>query len=99
MAVIDVQNSGTGWLVLWTEPLGEDRWMRPGERFRIRSAYQGDQVPFRVVHWSDEKDRAAGIENVTVVDEWGDCYATVVTDATGAVIECGHQRVVPDLQA
>ncbi|HWS36742.1 MAG TPA: hypothetical protein VN408_28885 [Actinoplanes sp.] len=99
MAVIDVENASEGWLVLWTEPLGEDRWMRPGERFRVRSAYQGDEVPFTVTYWSDAKDRAAGIENVTVVDERGDTRLTVVTDITGTVIECGHRRVEPEPEA
>ncbi|MDR6320304.1 hypothetical protein [Actinoplanes couchii] len=28
MGFPDVTN---GWLILWLEPLGEDRWLRPGD--------------------------------------------------------------------
>jgi hypothetical protein len=28
---MDVHNDTAGWLVLWLEPFGEDRWLRPGE--------------------------------------------------------------------
>jgi hypothetical protein len=48
MAVMDVLNSSKGWLVLWLEPLGEDRWLRPEETVRIRSDYNGQDLAFSV---------------------------------------------------
>lgn len=89
--MIDVKNSGAGWLVMWLEPLGEDRWLRPGEKFRVHDDYDGEEPPFSVDFWVDDEDRAAGIENVSVWVEFGDPSAKV-TDAAGAVVECGHQR-------
>jgi hypothetical protein len=91
MAVMDVRNDSGGWLTLWLEPLGEDRWLRPGETFRVRSDYRGDDLAFSVNLWVDDDDRAAGIENVAVWIENGNCYAEV-TDTAGNAIECGHQR-------
>ncbi|MFI1988998.1 hypothetical protein [Actinoplanes sp. NPDC020271] len=91
MAMMDIKNSGTGWLVMWLEPLGEDRWLKPGEKFRVQADYTGTESPFTVDHWTDPADRAAGIEHMSVWIEYGDCYAKV-TDEAGAVIECGHQR-------
>ncbi|MFE1289749.1 hypothetical protein [Streptomyces sp. NPDC058751] len=91
MAVMEVCNDNTGLLVLWLEPLGEDRWLEPGEAFRVRSDYDGDELAFSVTCWADEEDRAAGIENVTVWVEAGDWDAQV-TDRSGNVIECGHHR-------
>ncbi len=88
---MDVRNDSTGWLTLWLEPLGEDRWLRPDETFRIRSDYNGDEPAFSVSFWVDEDDRSAGIENIAVWIESGDCYAEVV-DRSGRLIECGHQR-------
>jgi hypothetical protein len=88
---MDIRNSGTGWLVMWLEPLGEDRWLRPGEKFRVQDDYDGEEAPFTVDFWADVADRAAGIEHVAVWIEYGDCHAKV-TDETGAVIACGHQR-------
>ncbi|MDQ0777715.1 hypothetical protein QF026_006181 [Streptomyces aurantiacus] len=80
-----------GWLVMWLEPLGEDRWLRPDETFRVRSDYNGDEPAFSINFWVDDDDRSAGIENVAVWIENGDCYAEVVGSA-GNLIECGHQR-------
>ncbi|MFJ7967289.1 hypothetical protein [Streptomyces sp. NPDC096324] len=91
MAVMDVRNDNTGWLVLWLEPLGEDRWLRPGETFRVRSDYDGAESAFSITSWVNEEDRAAGIENVAVWIEAGDCYAQVTDDA-GDIVECGHHR-------
>jgi hypothetical protein len=91
MAAVDIHNDTRGWLVLWLEPLGEDRWMRAGERFRVRTDYLGDDPAFAVSFWSHEADRAAGIEHVTVWVEHGNPLAEVTDDA-GAVVECGHQR-------
>jgi hypothetical protein len=88
---MDVCNDSGGLLVLWLEPLGEDRWLKPGERFRIRTDYGGDEPGFSVSYWVKDEDRATGIENVTVWVENGDAYAEV-TDVDGAVVECGHQR-------
>lgn len=91
MAVMGVCNSSQGWLVLWLEPLGEDRWLRPGETLRVRSDYDGGELAFSVDCWVCEDDRAAGIENISVCVENGSAYAEVV-DAAGTVVECGHQR-------
>lgn len=91
MAVIEIENDSAGWLVVWLEPLGEDRWLAPGEVFRIRSDYRGDHVPFRITYWADERDRKAGIENVNVVVLAGRGDPEV-TDAASRVVECGHQR-------
>ncbi len=91
MAAITVDNDSEGWLTLWIEPLGEDRWLRPGERFVVRSDYSGDESAFTVQYWANADDRAAGIENVTVWIDEGDVYPEVV-DSEGRVIECGHQR-------
>ncbi|OJF15222.1 hypothetical protein BG844_05785 [Couchioplanes caeruleus subsp. caeruleus] len=84
-------NSYAGWLTLWLEPLGEDRWLRPGETFRIRSDYDGEERDFVVDFWVDDEDRAAGIANVTVSIERGNPDAEV-TDDNGGLVECGHQR-------
>ncbi|MER8188306.1 hypothetical protein [Kitasatospora sp. NPDC094015] len=91
MAVMEVRNDSKGWLVMWLEPLGEDRWLRPDETFRVRSDYNGDELAFSITFWVDDNDRSAGIENVAVWIENGDCYAEVV-DTAGNLIECGHQR-------
>ncbi|GAA1030793.1 hypothetical protein GCM10009557_24030 [Virgisporangium ochraceum] len=88
---MDVRNRSSGLLVLWLEPLGEDRWLQPGERFRIRTDYQGEELAFSVDMWIDTDDRAVGIENMAVWVEHGDCYAEV-TDRAGNTIECGHNR-------
>ncbi|WP_377272289.1 hypothetical protein [Peterkaempfera sp. SMS 1(5)a] len=90
MAVMDVHNDSQGWLTMWLEPLGEDRWLKPGEAFRVRSDYYGDELAFSVNFWRDD-DPSAQIENVAVWIENGDCSAEVV-DREGNVIECGHQR-------
>jgi hypothetical protein len=87
---MDVRNDSTEWLVLWLEPLGEDRWLRRGERLRIRTDYRGDDLAFSVTSWVDD-DWSDGIENIAVWIENGDCYAEV-TNAAGDVVECGHQR-------
>ena len=91
MAVMEVRNDSKGWLTMWLEPFGEDRWLKPDETFRIRSDYDGAELAFSVNIWVDGHDRSAGIENISVWIEQGDCYAEVV-DNKGNVIECGHQR-------
>jgi hypothetical protein len=91
MAVMDVRNDSKGWLTMWLEPLGEDRWLKPDETFRVCSDYNGDDLSFSVNFWADDHDRSAGIENIAVWIENGDCSAKVV-DNEGNVIECGHQR-------
>jgi hypothetical protein len=91
VAVTEVRNDHTGWLCLWLEPLGEDRWLEPGETFRIESDYNGAEMAFSVTCWTNDDDRAAGIENVTVWVENGNCDPEV-TDRAGNVVECGHHR-------
>jgi hypothetical protein len=93
MAVMGVCNDSNGWLVLWLEPLGEDRWLKPGEELRIRTDYHGDDVAFTVRWWADSDDQAAGIGNITVWVENGSAYGDAdVTDTAGNAIGCGHQR-------
>ncbi|MFI6387126.1 hypothetical protein ACIBHY_31670 [Nonomuraea sp. NPDC050547] len=91
MAVMEVRNDNTGWLIMWLEPLGEDRWLAPGEVFQVRSDYTGDDQAFSITCWVNDEDRAAGIENIAVWIDNGDCYAQV-TDRAGNTIECGHRR-------
>ena len=86
-----MHNDFNDWLVLWLEPLGEDRWLRPGDRFRIRSTYNGDDLAFTVSLVGDSAGVAAPVRNVAVWVQLGDSYAEV-TDEAGAVIECGHRR-------
>jgi hypothetical protein len=94
MAIMAVRNDSTGWLVLWLEPLGEDFWLRPAETFQIRSPYAGAELEFIVNYWVNDHDRTTGIENVTLWIQNGDPFEVVVTDGTGAVVECGHARPV-----
>ncbi len=84
MAVMNVWNSSASWLILWLEPLGEDRWPRPGERFRIRSDYVGDDLAFTVDVWVDDTERAAGIEKIAVWVESGDWYAETLAEKSGS---------------
>ncbi|MCP2321499.1 hypothetical protein HDA40_000006 [Hamadaea flava] len=90
MAAIAVTNDSAGWLVLWIEPYGEDRWLRPRETFVVRTDYSGDEPPFSIQYWVNADDRAAGIENVTVVVDEG--FYQGVVDDEGRLVECGHQR-------
>jgi hypothetical protein len=90
VAILDVHNDSAGWLVLWLEPLGEDRWLRPGETFQVRSDYQGGESPFSVSRWVDQDEGAVGVDNVEVRVEHGE--SPEVTDNSGSVVECGHQR-------
>lgn len=87
MAVINVTNSSDNWLACWLEPLGEDRWMRPGETFWFRSDYAGDELAFSV----DYETEPDGINHIAVWVENGDPWAEVTT-ADGVVVDCGHQR-------
>jgi hypothetical protein len=91
MAIMDLRNGSAGWMLMWLEPLGEDRWLRPGETFRIRSDYRGDELPFAVVASVSDEYRSDGIEQVAVWVEHGDFYAEVIDEA-GNLIECGHNR-------
>jgi hypothetical protein len=92
MAAISVRNSSSGLLTMWLEPLGEDRWLKPGETFQTRSDFTGDEQPFSLDLWVDDGDHAVGIENITVWVDQGDCRTVVTTDTDGNTIECGHQR-------
>ena len=91
MALVSLTNHSEGWLVLWLEPLGEDRWLKPGETFRVQSDYLGDDLAFSVDWWARREDQMAGIENVSVWVEGGSAYAEITDDA-GKVVACGHQR-------
>ncbi|MEU0558757.1 hypothetical protein [Dactylosporangium sp. NPDC006015] len=89
MAIMDVHNDSAGLLVLWLEPWGEDRWLKPGETFHVRSDYDGADAPFTVDRFEDDDDRAAGIANIAVCVNEG---SAEVTDSTGTRLESGHQR-------
>ena len=91
MAVTQIFNHSDGWLVMYLEPLGEDRWLRPGQTFEVRSDYDGPNCPFTIEFLVDHGDHSYGIESVSVWVNEGNCYAEV-TDETGAATECGHQR-------
>src|SRR5690348_2326066 len=93
MATIGVQNGSNGWLVLWIEPIGEDRWLMPGEMFEVRSDYMGDEQAFTVDYSIDHDERGAGIESITVHTDKGD-WQVEVTDRSGNAVECGHQRPI-----
>jgi hypothetical protein len=90
MTTLDVHNDSAGWLVLWLEPLGEDRWLRPGETFQVRSGRQGEEAPFSVSRWVEQDEGAVGVDNIEVRAEQGESLE--VTDESGAVVECGYQR-------
>jgi hypothetical protein len=89
MAAMSVSNRSKGWLVLWIEPLGEDRWLKPGETAQIRTDRVGEDRAFTVDFWVDEHDHVAGIENIAVLVDGGDWH---VTGSAGEILECGHQR-------
>ena len=91
MALMEVNNDSAQWLIVWLEPLGEDRWLKRGEALQIRTDYVGDELAFGVLTHASEKDRADGIDNLSVYVERGHPMA-VVTDRDGNVLECGHQR-------
>ena len=91
MAAIGVRNGSNGWLVLWIEPIGEDRWLMPGETFEVRSDYVGDEQAFTVDYSIDHSERGAGIESITVYTDKGD-WQVEVTDGSGNLVHCGHQR-------
>jgi len=90
VAAFDVENSSTHWLVAWLEPLGEDRWLRPGEKLHFRTDYVGEDAPFAVDYWANDEDHEDGIANINVVHQFG--RGVEVTDMAGNAVECGYQR-------
>jgi hypothetical protein len=83
---MEVRNDSEGLVELFLEPLGEDRWLTPGETFTIRSDYEGDEEPFEV---TDER----GLDGTGAVVVWPHaCGEVEVFDDSGALVECGHQR-------
>jgi hypothetical protein len=91
VALIDITNSSNEWLVMWLEPLGEDRWLRRGETLRVKSDYVGAELAISIEHWARDEDRAAGIAHVSVWVEGGSAYAEV-THRSGRSVPCGSQR-------
>jgi hypothetical protein len=89
MVIMDVHNDSAGWLVLWLEPWGGHRWLKPNETFYVHSDYDGDDAPFTVDRFEDDDDRAAGIANIAVWVNEGDAQ---VTDSSDTPLKCGHQR-------
>jgi len=91
MSVMHVRNGSSRWLVVWLEPQGEDRWLEHGEMLCIRTDNNGEKLAFDVEYHSNDEERAAGIENVTIYVE--NCSLDVdVTDEEGVFVECGHKR-------
>ena len=86
MPKIRLKNDTEKILAVWVEPLGEDYWMHPKERFTIattETAEGGDceTVPFDVVFHD---------QGVSVWVNIG--YEAVVYDQSGTEVDCGHQR-------
>ncbi|MFE4458305.1 hypothetical protein ACFROC_13225 [Nocardia tengchongensis] len=98
MAQMDVANRSQSWLVLWLEPWGEDRWLKPGESFRITTDYHGEGLDFTVGFSVSDDGRCIRTENLTVWVEHG-TRVEVTDSGTGGQIECGHQRPVEVEQA
>ncbi|MFJ7158180.1 hypothetical protein ACIQUQ_25035 [Streptomyces sp. NPDC101118] len=85
MQKITVNNDTGAPLTLWVEPLGEDYWLNPGERFTVSSdtelADPATVAPFEVtVH----------AQGVSVFSNVG--HLAGVHDASGTEVHCGHQR-------
>jgi len=93
MTETELHNESTRWLVLWLEPIGEDRWLKPGETFRIRSDYTGDEVEFSFHFRGEESVEKAFFSCVTVWVHNGNPCAEII-DQDGNAVECGHQRPV-----
>ncbi|WP_369260863.1 hypothetical protein [Streptomyces sp. R35] len=92
MAKVRLSNDTDGILALWTEPLGEDRWMKPGEQFTVVAGDSepapADDVPF---------DVAFHDQGISVWVNVG--YEAVVYDQSGAELDCGHQRPLEVLRS
>jgi hypothetical protein len=69
--------------MLWMEPLGDDRWLRPGEAFQTRPDCLGDEPAFFIDPWSADQSRSAGVGNVNVSALQGNGITVTVTDETG----------------
>ncbi|MFJ8230317.1 hypothetical protein ACIQ9E_10240 [Streptomyces sp. NPDC094448] len=81
-------NNETGKVLgVWVEPLGEDFWMNPEDRFTLATvtpeSEDSDEAPFEVVFHDS---------GVSVCVNVG--YEAVVHDRSGARVDCGHQRPV-----
>ncbi|MFI9810400.1 hypothetical protein ACIHEJ_40065 [Streptomyces sp. NPDC052301] len=84
MPRIRLNNETEKILAVWVEPLGEDYWMNPEERFTIATKAESgdlDEAPFDVVFHD---------QGVSVWVNVG--YEAVVRDQSGTEVNCGHQR-------
>ncbi|MFB8243280.1 hypothetical protein ACFC58_42775 [Kitasatospora purpeofusca] len=84
---LPVQNGGEDLVRLFTEPYGEDFWLKPGDEFTVVPAGDTSDPQFTVV--------AANDRLVVWIFEGGDPEKVVVDytviDSTGTELECGHQ--------
>jgi hypothetical protein len=79
---LPVRNVGGESVCLFLEPLGEDYWLQPGEKFVVvgddfDAQFEIDSTPGYVI----VNVMAGDARNVEVID-----------DATGSVLPCGHGR-------
>ncbi|MGW0602271.1 hypothetical protein ACWD11_34940 [Streptomyces sp. NPDC002776] len=85
MPKIRLNNDTEKILTVWIEPLGEDYWMNPKERFTIATqtavSEDSDEAPFDVVFHD---------QGVSVWVNIG--FEAVVRDQSGTEVDCGHQR-------
>lgn len=83
---LPVRNVGDEPVCLMLEPLGEDFWLQPGEKFIV----VGEEFDAQF-----EIESMPGYVIVGVMA--GDCRNVRVIDAaTNAVLPCGHGRAAPD---
>ncbi|WP_455356287.1 hypothetical protein [Streptomyces sp. SYSU K217416] len=85
---LPVENAGSAPLCLFIEPYGEDFWLEPGEAVTVMPVGDCINVRFAVTV-------AAGLVSVWLHED-GDPGKVVaesqVIDASGVLLECGHQR-------
>ncbi|MFI5642642.1 hypothetical protein ACIA8H_35285 [Streptomyces goshikiensis] len=85
MPKIRLNNDTEKILAVWVEPLGEDYWMKPTERFTIATktaeSADSDEAPFDVLFHD---------QGVSVWVNIG--YEAVVRDQSGSEVDCGHER-------
>lgn len=76
-----ITNSGSGLMPLYTEPEGQDFWLRPGETVEIRAEVASASADF---------DVDARPDGVTV---WpSNDMGYISTWSAGKLLECGYQR-------
>jgi hypothetical protein len=81
MAKLRLENDGDKLLTVYVEPWGRDYWLKPSEAAIIVTEDAADGQPFSVIN------HAQGISVRADSGNWAEVY-----DASGVVLECGHQR-------